>query len=313
MKTYIIKRVLTAAATLFAIVLALFLMLELMPGSPFNDEKLSPEQVAVLREKYGLDGPVLIRFARYVGRMMTGDLGVSYNIQRNVPVTEMIRARLPISIRIGLQAVFVGAVLGLLLGVLAALRHNSIADTFSTVVSVLGVSVPSFVFAFVLLYYLGFKAGWFPILYKVHRPVASTILPTLALSMFTLAQIARFARSEMLEALGSEYMLFARSKGLSPFRTNFVHALRNVLIPIITVLAPLVVNLMTGSMVVEKIFSIPGVGSLLVTAIQSNDYNVVISLTFVYCVLYIGLMLAVDLLYGVIDPRIRLAGGKRHD
>ena len=291
MKTYIIKRVLTAAATLFAIVLALFLMLELMPGSPFNDEKLSPEQVAVLREKYGLDGPVLIRFARYVGRMMTGDLGVSYNIQRNVPVTEMIRARLPISIRIGLQAVCVGAVLGLLLGVLAALRHNSIADTFSTVVSVLGVSVPSFVFAFVLLYYLGFKAGWFPILYKVHRPVASTILPTLALSMFTLAQIARFARSEMLEALGSEYMLFA----------------------IITVLAPLVVNLMTGSMVVEKIFSIPGVGSLLVTAIQSNDYNVVISLTFVYCVLYIGLMLAVDLLYGVIDPRIRLAGGKRHD
>ena len=313
MKTYIVKRVLTAAATLFAIVLALFLMLELMPGSPFNDEKLSPEQVAVLREKYGLDGPVLIRFARYVGRMMTGDLGVSYNIQKNVPVTEMIRARLPISIRIGLQAVFVGAVLGLLLGVLAALRHNSIADTFSTVVSVLGVSVPSFVFAFVLLYYLGFKAGWFPILYKVHRPVASTILPTLALSMFTLAQIARFARSEMLEALGSEYMLFARSKGLSPFRTNFVHALRNVLIPIITVLAPLVVNLMTGSMVVEKIFSIPGVGSLLVTAIQSNDYNVVISLTFVYCVLYIGLMLAVDLLYGVIDPRIRLAGGKRHD
>ena len=196
---------------------------------------------------------------------------------------------------------------------LAALRHNSIADTFSTVISVLGVSVPSFVFAFVLLYYLGFKAGWFPILYKVNRPVASTILPTLALSMFTLAQIARFARSEMLEALGSEYMLFARSKGLSPFRTNFVHALRNVLIPIITVLAPLVVNLMTGSMVVEKIFSIPGVGSLLVTAIQSNDYNVVISLTFVYCVMYIGLMLVVDLLYGVIDPRIRLAGGKRHD
>ena len=313
MKTYIVKRVLTAAATLFAIVLALFLMLELMPGSPFNDEKLSPEQVAVLREKYGLDGPVLIRFARYVGRMMTGDLGVSYNIQKNVPVTEMIRARLPISIRIGLQAVFVGAVLGLLLGVLAALRHNSIADTFSTVVSVLGVSVPSFVFAFVLLYYLGFKAGWFPILYKVNRPAASTVLPTLALSMFTLAQIARFARSEMLEALGSEYMLFAQSKGLSPFRTNFVHALRNVLIPIITVLAPLVVNLMTGSMVVEKIFSIPGVGSLLVTAIQSNDYNVVISLTFVYCVLYIGLMLVVDLLYGVIDPRIRLAGGKRHD
>ena len=301
MKTYIVKRVLTAAATLFAIVLALFLMLELMPGSPFNDEKLSPEQVAVLREKYGLDGPVLIRFARYVGRMMTGDLGVSYNIQKNVPVTEMIRARLPISIRIGLQAVCVGAVLGLLLGVLAALRHNSIADTFSTVISVLGVSVPSFVFAFVLLYYLGFKAGWFPILYKVNRPAASTVLPTLALSMFTLAQIARFARSEMLEALGSEYMLFARSKGLSPFRTNFVHALRNVL------------NLMTGSMVVEKIFSIPGVGSLLVTAIQSNDYNVVISLTFVYCVLYIGLMLAVDLLYGVIDPRIRLAGGKRHD
>ena len=310
MRNYIIKRVLTSLATLLIIVLVLFLMLELMPGSPFNDEKLSEEQIANLKEKYGLDGPVLIRFLKYVGRMLTGDLGISYNIQKNVPVTEMLKARLPISIRIGVQAVILGAVIGLLLGVLAALKHNTFADTLSTIISVLGVSVPSFVFAFVLQYYLGFKLGGLPILYKVSQPFASTVLPTLALSMFTLAQIARFSRTEMLEVLNSDYMLFARSKGLTSFRIKFIHALRNVLIPIITVLAPLIVNLLTGSMVVEKIFSIPGVGSLLITAIQSNDYNVVISLTFIYCVLYIGTMLVVDLLYGVIDPRIRLAKGE---
>ena len=144
-------------------------------------------------------------------------------------------------------------------------------------------------------------------LYDAKLSGMSSILPSISLSMFTMASIARFTRSEMLEVLGSEYMLLAESKGLSGTALIFRHALRNALIPIITVLAPLIVDLMTGSLVVEKIFAIPGVGSLLVNAIQSNDYNVVISLSFIYSAMYIGIMLAVDILYGVIDPRIRLA------
>ena len=309
MQKYVIKRLAVACATLLFIIFILFTMLQMMPGSPFNDEKLTAAQIAVLKEKYGLDRPIPVRFFHYVVNMLKGDFGVSYNIQKNVPISSMIKTRLPISIRIGGQAVALGASVGLLLGIFAALNHNSLLDNFCTMFSVLGVSVPSFVFAFILLYFIAFKGGYFPILYQITTPAKSMFLPTVALSMFPMAQIARFARTEMLEVLGSDYMLFADSRGLSRFRLIMVHALRNVLIPIITVLAPLIVNLMTGSMVIEKIFSIPGVGSLLVTAIQSNDYNVVISLTFVYCAMYIAIMLVVDLLYGVIDPRIRLVKG----
>ena len=143
-------------------------------------------------------------------------------------------------------------------------------------------------------------------LYKEKLALLSSVMPSIALSMFTMASIARFTRSEMLEVMGSDYMLLAESKGISGGALIFRHALRNALIPIITVLAPLIVDLMTGSLVVEKIFAIPGVGSLLVNAIQSNDYNVVIALSFIYSAMYIGIMLVVDILYGVIDPRIRL-------
>ena len=150
-------------------------------------------------------------------------------------------------------------------------------------------------------------------LYADKTPFASSVLPSIALSMFTMASIARFTRTEMLEILDSDFMLLAESKGITGWRLIVRHALRNALIPIITVLAPLIVDLMTGSLVVEKIFSIPGVGSLLVTAIQSNDYNVVIALSFIYSAMYIGIMLVVDILYGIIDPRIRVAkdGGKK--
>lgn len=145
-------------------------------------------------------------------------------------------------------------------------------------------------------------------LYTANEPFMSSVLPSIALSMFTMASIARFTRNEMLEVLGSEFMLLAESKGVTGAPLILRHALRNALIPIITVLAPLIVDLMTGSLVVEKIFSIPGVGSLLVTAIQSNDYNVVIALSFIYSAMYIGIMLVVDILYGIIDPRIRVTG-----
>ncbi len=307
MKKYIGKRVLTSIFTLLVILLVLFILMQLMPGSPFNDEKLNDSQRAALYAKYGLDQPVVVQFLRYVRNMLTGDFGVSYNISKNTPISQLIMTRLPISIGIGGAAVSIGAIIGLILGLIAAIYHDTWADTLCTVISVIGVSVPSYVFALLLSYQFGFRMSIFPMLFDAKRMMTSSVLPSLSLSMFTTATIARFTRSEMMEVLDSEYMLLAESKGISGSALLFRHALRNALIPIITVLAPLVVDLMTGSLVVEKIFAIPGVGSLLVNAIQSNDYNVVISLAFIYSALYILLMLVVDILYGIIDPRIRLA------
>ena len=294
MKKYTIKRILTSLFTLLAILLVLFILMQLMPGSPFNDEKLTADMRAALYAKYGLDQPIYIQFFRYVGNMLRGDLGVSYNISKNTPISQLIQSRLPISIQIG---------------GMAALKRDTIFDTIATIISAIGVSVPSYVFALALSYTFGFKLRWFPMLFSAKDVFGSSVLPSVSLSMFTMASIARFTRSEMIEVLDSDYMLLAESKGISGPALIFRHALRNALIPIITVLAPLIVDLMTGSLVVEKIFAIPGVGSLLVTAIQSNDYNVVIGLSFIYSAMYIGIMLVVDLLYGIIDPRIRLAKG----
>ena len=307
MKKYVLKRVITAIFTLLAITLILFILMQLMPGSPFNDEKLNEYQKAALYAKYGLDKPIVVQFFRYVTNMFKGDLGVSYKISKNTPITQLIASRLPISVGVGFAAVFIGAIVGLFLGLLAAFKRDTAWDTLATVISVIGVSVPSYVFALALSYQFGFKLDLFPMLFSAKDVVRSSVLPSISLSMFTMASIARFTRAEMIEVLGSDYMLLAESKGLSGSKLVFAHALRNALIPIITVLAPLVVDLMTGSLVVEKIFSIPGVGSLLVNAIQSNDYNVVIALSFIYSAMYIGIMLVVDILYGVIDPRIRVA------
>lgn len=313
MKKYLLKRIAISIMTLLVILLVLFLMLEYMPGSPFNDEKLTVDQLALLNQKYGLDQPVFIRFFNYIKNMLTGDFGVSYTISKNTPISTLLQTRLPISLRVGGQAVLLGTIVGLVLGIIAAIKHNTIWDTITTIISVLGVSLPSYVFALGLSYYLGFKVTLFPLLYSADAAFKSSVLPTIALCMFTIATIARFTRTEMLEVLGSDYMQLAESKGINGITLLTRHALRNALIPIITVLAPLIVGLMTGSLVVEKIFSIPGIGSLLVTAIQSNDYNVIVALAFIYSAMYIGIMLIVDILYGVVDPRIRLAKGDSHE
>ena len=313
MRRYIIKRLLISIGTIFVVILLLFILLQLMPGSPFNDEKLNVDQRAALYEKYGLDQPLIIQFFKYVGNMLRGDFGVSYTISKNTPITQLLQTRLPISLSIGGEAVLLGAVIGLILGIVAAIWHGTVWDTIATIVSVIGVSVPSYVFALALAYVFGYQLNWFPLLYDMKIPLQSSVLPSIALCMFTIASIARFTRSEMLEVLGSDYILLAESKGVYGPKLIVRHVLRNALIPIVTVLAPLIVGLMTGSLVGEKIFSIPGIGSLLVTAIQSNDYNVVIVLSFIYSAMYIGIMLVVDILYGVIDPRIRLSKEGPHD
>jgi oligopeptide transport system permease protein len=280
--------------------------MELMPGSPFNEERLSPQQIERNIRLYGLDKPWPIRFLKYTGNMITGNFGISYVISKNVPVTDLIKNRFPVTIRVGLQAILLGTAAGLFLGIIAALKHNTVWDTLCTFVSVIGVSIPSYVFALGLSYLIGFKLGWFPLLYKSEHSFLSSVMPSISLSLFPMASIARFTRVEMLEALDSDYVHLAESKGVSGIRLVLVHVLRNALIPIITILGPMIVGLITGSLVIEKIFSVPGIGQLLIIAIQSNDYNVVVVMSFIYSALYIGVMLVVDILYGVIDPRIRL-------
>ncbi|HCJ57558.1 Dipeptide transport system permease protein DppB [bioreactor metagenome] len=307
MGKYIIKRLIISIFTILAILLLLFLLLELLPGTPFNDEKLTEEQKAVVMEKYGLDKPVLVRFANYIHLMLKGDFGVSYTMQKNMPISKMLKPRIQVSISIGLQAVLLGTIIGLVLGIIASLKHNTWLDSVASIISVCGVSIPSYVFALALAYLLGYKLKLFPILFNPSNAAKSSVMPTIALSMFTVATVSRFLRSEMLEVFGSDYILLAKSKGISDSRLIVRHGLRNAMIPVITVLGPLVVSLMTGSLVVEKIFAIPGLGSLFVTAIQVNDYNVVIAAAFIYSVMFIAVMLVVDILYGIIDPRIRLA------
>ncbi len=304
---YIIKRLIIAFFTILTILLVLFLMLELMPGTPFNDEKLTPEQKVMIYEKYGLDKPVLERFGNYIVLMAQGDFGVSYSVMKNMPIDKMLKPRITITLRLGIQAIILGTLIGLFLGILAAIKHNTVWDTLTSLIAVIGVSVPSYVFALILAYAIGFKLKWLPISFETSMAFKSSILPTIALSMFTIATVSRFLRSEMLDVLSSEYILLARAKGIKERKIISRHSMRNALIPVITVLGPLVVSLMTGSLVVEKIFAVPGLGSLFVKAIQVNDYNLVIAIAFIYSLLFIIVMLIIDILYGIIDPRIRLA------
>ena len=307
MSKYITKRVLISIMTMLVILFVLFLMLSLMPGSPFNDEKLTEAQKLALYAKYGLDQPFFIRFFKYVGNMFKGDLGVSYVLNKNRAVADMLVGPLGISIRIGAQGFLLGSVIGLLLGIAAALNHNSWIDSLCSAIAIIGVSVPSYVFALLLAYFIGFKLNWCPILYNTNNPVYSSILPSIALAMFPIANVSRFTRSEMIDVLNSDYIALVQAKVVREKDLIFHHALRNTLIPIVTVMGPMLVNLLTGSMVVEKVFAIPGIGMLMVQAITGNDYNVVIACAFVYSALYIVMMLIVDILYGVIDPRIRVA------
>ncbi|MDD6369315.1 ABC transporter permease, partial [Galactobacillus timonensis] len=289
------------------IIFVLFLMLDKMPGSPFNDEKLTETQRALLYAKYGLDQPFMVRFGLYLKNMLKGDLGVSYVLNKNQSVSVLVASPLLLSIKIGALAMLIGSILGILLGIAAALHHNGFLDTLCSVLAILGVSVPSYVFALLLAYFIGFKLQWTPILYNANRQAASLILPVISLSMFPIANISRFTRSEMIDVLNSDYIQLVQAKGMPQRIVIMHHALRNTMIPIVTIMGPLLVNLLTGSMVVEKVFGIPGIGMLMVNAIQNNDYNVVIACAFVYSAMYIAVMLVVDILYGVIDPRIRVA------
>lgn len=309
---YIMKRIGYMFITLFIVISVVFFLVRLLPGTPFNEEKLNAEQIAQLQSQYGLDDPVPVQYIRYLTGVFQGKLGISFK-QAGQTVEGIIKLRIGPSAMLGAQALVLGSVVGLILGIVAALNRNSIWDYLCTILCVLGVSVPSFVVAATLQLCLGAKFSLFPITWGV--PLGSdfryiwTILPSIALSFFTIANVARFTRTELVEVLNSEYIITAKAKGLSKATVILKHALRNALIPVITVLGPLAAGLLTGSLVVEKVFAVPGIGDLLVNAINTNDLFIISGVAIIYSAFYITVILIVDVLYGVIDPRIRLAGG----
>ncbi|WP_129729074.1 MULTISPECIES: oligopeptide ABC transporter permease [Bacillaceae] len=308
MGRYIFQRFVYMLITLFLITTFTFFLMKLLPGSPLqNQEKLSKQQQEIILEKYGLNEPVPVQYVRYMTNLMQGDLGISFKYD-NRPVTDLIGARIIPSAQLGLQALVLGTLMGLLLGILAALRSSTSVDYGATVISVLGISVPSFVFAALLQYYIGVKLGWLPVAFW--KGFEFTILPTIALSVFVTANVARFTRTELIEVMNSDYILTAKAKGISQLAIVVKHALRNALIPVITILGPMMVNLMTGTLVIEKIFAVPGLGEQFVNSIVLNDYTVIMGTTIFYSILFVFVIFIVDLLYGVIDPRIRLAGGE---
>ncbi len=309
MLRYALKRVIMALITLFIIVLILFILLRVMPGSPFTNDKLTEAQVAAMYAKYGLDKPIIQQFFIYLKNLLKGDFGVSYNINKDIAVSIILKGRIWTSFRIGILSVLIGSVCGLVIGTIAALHKDTAWDGVCTVISIVGVSVPSYVLMLILMNVFAYNLAIFPNLYNPSKIFLSSVLPSISLSIFTFATITKFTRNEMIEVLESDYMQLAESKGMYGKKLIIRHALRNSFIPILTVLAPLVVDLMTGALVVEKIYSIDGIGKLMVDAVSSNDYNIVMAIALIYSVLYIGVMLVVDLLYGLIDPRIRIEKG----
>jgi len=281
--------------------------MKLMPGSPFNDEKLSAEQKAIVNEKYGLNDPVGVQYLNYLKKAATGDFGVSFQYD-NKDVLGLIIPRLGPSAEIGLYAMIIGVTLGIILGVIAAVKQNTWVDYLATVFSVLAISVPSFVLAVLLQYFLAVKVQWFPV--AGWEGIDYAVLPAIALSAGVIATIARYIRSEMIEVLSSDYITLARAKGNSTSKVLFGHALRNALIPIITLIGPMTVGILTGALTIETIFGIPGLGDQFVRSIQMNDYPVIMALTVFICALFVAVLFIVDILYGIIDPRIRVQGGK---
>ncbi|HEX2180958.1 MAG TPA: ABC transporter permease [Rubrobacteraceae bacterium] len=303
---YVLRRVVYMLITLFVIISVTFFISKLLPGTPFADDKLTPQTRAQLFEKYGLDEPIYVQYAKYMINVAQGDLGNSFYFESR-PVTQMILERAPVSAFVGIQAVIFGLVVGMVLGIVSALRHNSWWDTLAVVIAVLGVSVPTFVLGPILQYVFGVKLGLFPIAF--FESWWHSVLPSLALSVFVISTVARFVRSEMLEVLGQDYITLAKAKGLTGLAVIIRHVMRNALIPLVTVLAPLTIYLITGSLVVEQIFAVPGIGEQFVQSIFVNDYAMILGTSVFFSVFFVIALLLQDISYGIIDPRIRIAGG----
>lgn len=304
MLKYILKRLVISLITLWVVITLTFFLLRLLPGGPFLGERNIPPAIkANLEAKYGLDKPLIEQYTIYLKNLVKGDMGPSMKYTGR-EVQQIIGYSFPASAKLGAVAVVISLVLGVFLGIIAALNHNKWPDSLCMVLATLGVTIPSFVLASVFMYFFGIKYKILPI--TGLDSWKNFILPTLALSGYSVAFISRLARSKLLEVMKSDYIRTARAKGVNETTIIIKHALRNTLIPIVTYLGPLIAGILTGSFVVEKIFAIPGLGREFVTTITNRDYTVIMGVTVFYSALLIVCNLIVDILYVVIDPRIKL-------
>lgn len=302
----ILLRLFTGGLVLFFVITITFLLLRILPGGPFDTEKkLPPKIMENLEKKYKFDQPVWKQYLIYVNNLVKGDFGPSYKyLDRSA--NDIIKETLPVSLELGLAALFLSLFVGVLIGVLSSTSPRGVVDFLSASFSISLVSVPNFVVGAVLIYFFSVKLGWLPA--ALWGKPKHFILPSITLAAGSAAYIARLVRSNMIETSGELFVRTARAKGLSRFKIIFKHILRNALIPVVTVLGPIMAYLVTGSFVVEHIFAIPGMGRFFVFAVSNRDYSVVLAITIVYTLILVLANLIVDILYLYLDPRISFEG-----
>ena len=307
MLRFIGRRLLVAIPTLFLVITAAFFMMRAAPGSPFDgDRKLLPEIEANVLAQYGMDKPLAEQYANYLGGVVTGDLGPSLKY-RDKSVLDILKENYRVSLTLGLSAIVIASIVGVSLGVMAALRQNGMTDHAVMTVAILGVCIPTFVTAPLLVLAIASKLGWLPTAGWNDGALANMVLPVTVLALPQIAIISRLTRSGMIEVLHANYIRTARAKGLPEGLIVRKHALRAALLPLVSYLGPACAGLITGSLVVEKIFNLPGLGKFFVISALQRDYTVVMGMVIVYAALILVLNLVADLLLAVLDPRVRLA------
>ena len=304
MLKYILKRILLAIVTIWAVATLTFFLMNMVPGGPFLSEKaISPQATAALEAKYGLDKPLWQQYLTYMAGASHGDFGDSLK-QRGRTVMDIITMKFPVSARVGGVSVLVALLLGVPLGCIAALKRGKVLDPLISVVSTCGIAVPSFVICTLLLYFFGVRLQILPTMGLTSWK--HYVMPVMALAFYPTAYIMRLMRSSMLDVLGQDYMRTAKAKGLAGGKILFKHALRNAILPVITYVGPLLAYTVTGSFVVEKIFTIPGLGGEFISAINGRDYTLIMGTTIFLATLIILMNVVVDIVYKIVDPRIKL-------
>lgn len=304
MKKYIVKRLTLGIVSIFVVATLTFFLMNLVPGGPFVAEKsISKAAQEALAAKYGLDKPIFERYTTYMEDFVKGDMGYSLR-QRGRTVSDIIFTKFPVSARLAGVAVVIALLLGIPLGCISAYNRGKIPDNFIIVLATCGIAIPSFISSVLLLYTFGSKLNILPTVGL--NTLSSYIMPVTALAIYPTAYITRLMRSSLLDVMGQDYIRTSRAKGVSSFKTLFKHALRNAILPVVTYVGPMLAGLMTGSFVVEKIFTIPGLGREFVSSITNRDYTMIMGTTIVLATLIITANVIVDILYKIIDPRIKL-------
>lgn len=307
MVRFLTQKLLFTLVSLYVLATSTFVLMKLIPGNPFLSEKTPRAIQERIMAHYGLDRPIYEQYLNYMANLHQFDLGISMKYQYRT-VVKIISEAFPLSAQLGIVSVIVATFIGVAFGTIAALYHRKFLDNFTMVLAVAGVSVPSFVLAPLLQYYLAAKARLFPVA-GLESPM-HFVLPTIALCALSIAFIARLTRSTMLEVLKSDYIKTAKAKGLSSFVVTNRHALRNALLPVVTYLGPLTANVLTGTIVIERIFGIPGLGQYFVESVNNRDYTMIMGITIFYGLILMICRFITDVAYVFIDPRIKLTGGK---